>query len=91
MDRYDLLRVLYATCVLVTAGMTLRWGGRSERAGIAIVVIASVLTALVEGFVLGLVGYNHALAVAILGLAITIALAVYVSRRRFSPTLHVVR
>lgn len=50
MDRYDLLRVLYAACALVTAGIALRWGGRSERAGIAIVVIASLLTVLVESF-----------------------------------------
>jgi peptidoglycan/LPS O-acetylase OafA/YrhL len=66
---------------------------RQSWAAFAIVVLGAAIaaTALVEGFVLGLVGYNHALGVAILGLVITIALAVYVSRSRFSPRLHVVR
>ena len=66
---------------------------RQPWAALAIVILGAAIaaTALVEGFVLGLVGYNHALAVAILALVITIALAVYVSRRRLSPSLHVVR
>ena len=84
-----------ATTVVAIAllgyGLYIWW--RQSWAAFAIVVLGAAIaaTALVEGFVLGLVGYNHALGVAILGLVITIALAVYVSRSRFSPRLHVVR
>lgn len=74
------------------AGAAAVWW-RQSWAAFAIVVLGAAIaaTALVEGFVLGIIGYNHALAVAVVGLVITIALALYVSRRRFSPSLHVVR
>lgn len=66
---------------------------RQSWAPAAVIVLGAAIaaTALIEGFVLGLVGYNHALAVAILGLVITIAIAIYVSRNRVSARLRVVR
>jgi hypothetical protein len=42
--------------------------------------VAIAATAIVEGFVLGLIALNHALAVAVLALAIAFVIAVYVSR-----------
>jgi hypothetical protein len=39
-----------------------------------------VVTEVVEGFVLGLISYNHAVLVAIVGLVITCAIAIYVRR-----------
>jgi hypothetical protein len=53
-------------------------------APIAIVVLGAAIacTAIVEGFVLGIVGYNHAVAVAVVGLVVTIVAAIAISRDR---------
>jgi len=53
-------------------------------APVMLVVLGAAIafTAIVEGFVLGLVGFNHATVVAVTGLVLTILAAVYVSRGR---------
>ena len=57
------------------------WQQRSWAAGALIVLGAAIaVTEIIEGFVMGLISYNHALAVALLGLALTILAALYVSR-----------
>lgn len=57
------------------------WWHRSW-APLAIVVlgVAIAATAIVEGFLLGLIALNHALLTAVIGLAVTIVTALYVGR-----------
>lgn len=43
---------------------------------------AIALTEIFEGFVLGLVGYNHAVVIAVLGLVLTTLTAIYFDRHR---------
>jgi len=59
------------------------WTHRSW-APAAIVVLGAAIAAteIIEGFVLGLISYNHAVAVAVLGLVVTILTAMYVGRSR---------
>jgi hypothetical protein len=57
------------------------WTRRSW-APLAIVVLGAAIaaTSLMEGFFLGIISYNHAVAVAVIGLVVTILAAGYVSR-----------
>jgi hypothetical protein len=64
------------------------WWGRSWAPAVIVILgVAIAATAIVEGYVLGLIAYNHALAVAVLGLALTIGVAVYLSRNRVGAPL----
>jgi hypothetical protein len=75
--------------IAALAGAIGVWLHRSwAPAAIVILGAAIAATAIVEGYVLGLVGYNHALAVAVLGLVVTIAAAIYVKRSRGGARLH---
>src|SRR5262245_61176343 len=58
-------------------------------AAVAILVLGAAIavTAIIEGFVLGLVGYNHAVAVAVGGLLLAIFAAIYVSRGQVGTRL----
>jgi hypothetical protein len=47
MTIFQALAILYATCLTVTAVIGWRYGGRSERWGVAIIVVASLLTVIV--------------------------------------------
>ena len=67
------------------AGAVGVWWGRSWAPAVIVILgLAIAVTAIVEGYVLGLIAYNHALAVAVLGLVITIGAAIYLSRSRVS-------
>jgi hypothetical protein len=56
------------------------WWHRSWAPFMLLVLGAAIaFTAIVEGFVLGVVGYNHAVAVAVTGLVLTILAAIYFS------------
>jgi hypothetical protein len=57
------------------------WTRRSW-APLAIVLLGAAIaaTSLIEGFFLGIISYNHAVGVAVLGLVVTILTALYVSR-----------
>jgi hypothetical protein len=61
------------------------WQHRSW-AAVALIVLGAAIacTEIVEGFVLGIVAYNRAVAVAVVGLVVTILAAVYVSRTPIS-------
>ena len=57
------------------------WARRSW-APLAIIVLGAAIaaTALMEGFFLGIISYNHAVVVAVVGLVVTILAAGYVNR-----------
>ncbi len=57
------------------------WTRRSW-APLAIIVLGAAIaaTSLLEGFVLGIISYNHAVVVAVVGLVVTILAAGYVNR-----------
>ncbi len=78
--------------IAALAGAVGVWWHRAWAPAVIVILGAAIAaTAIVEGYVLGLIGYNHALAVAILGLAVTIAVAIYVSRSRGTVRLQLVR
>ena len=81
-----------AQTVAALAGAIGVWW-RQSWAAAAIVILGAAIaaTAIVEGPVLGLIAINHAFAVAALGLAVTIAVAIYVSRSRGAAPLQLVR
>jgi len=56
-------------------------------AAFALVVLGAAVAAteIIEGYVLGLIAYNHAVVVAVIGLLITIAIAAYIRRARPLP------
>jgi len=60
-------------------------------APVALIVLGAAIafTEIIEGFVLGIVAYNRAVVVAVLGLVLTILAAAYVGRTRVGrlPTL----
>jgi hypothetical protein len=59
------------------------WRGTGWAPGMVILVGAAVAaTELAEGFVLGIISYNHALAVSLVALLVAIGVAVYVGRVR---------
>ena len=58
------------------------WQHRSWAAMVILILGAAiVVTAVIEGFVLGIVSFNHAVAVAVVGALLSIAIAVYVNPR----------
>ncbi len=56
---------------------------RKAWAPLALVVLGAAIaaTSLIEGFFLGIISYNRAVAVAVIGLVVTILAALHVSRR----------
>lgn len=48
MSLFALLRLIYAVCLTLTCIVGFGWGGRTERAGAMIVLIASLTTMMVE-------------------------------------------
>ena len=73
--------VLQVVCALAAAiGV---WRGRRWAASAVLLLGASIAaTALIEGFVLGIVAYLHALLVAVLAIVIAMIIAAYVNQRR---------
>jgi hypothetical protein len=66
--------------IAALAGAVGVWQHRAWAAAALIVLGAAIaVTEIIEGFVMGLISYNHALAVALLGLGLTIIAAMYVS------------
>ena len=73
--------VLQVLCALAAAlGV---WRAQPWAAGMVVLLGVSVAaTWLVEGFVLGIVAYLHALLVAVFAIAVAVVIAAYVNRRR---------
>ena len=77
-----LIGFLAQTIAAIVAAVGVWWRQSWAPAVIVILGVAIAVTYLAEGYGLGLIAYNHALAGALLGLAITILMALYVSRNR---------
>jgi hypothetical protein len=59
------------------------WRGAGWAPGMVILLGAAIAaTELAEGFVLGIISYDHALAISLVALLVTIGVAVYVGRMR---------
>ena len=73
--------VLQVVCALAAAiGV---WRGRPWAAGAVVLLgVSIVATALIEGFVLGIVAYLRALLVAVLAIVVAMVIAAYVNQRR---------
>ena len=75
--------VLQVVCALAAAVGV--WRGRPWAAGALVLLGASIAaTWLIEGFVLGIVAYLHALLVAVPAIVVALVIAVYVNRQRWS-------
>jgi hypothetical protein len=75
-----LLCFLVQTIAAIAAAVGV-WQQRSWAPLVLIVLGAAIaLTQIIQGFVLGLIGYNHAVFVAVLGLVLTTLTAIYVDR-----------
>jgi hypothetical protein len=76
-----ILALFVVQTVAAIAGAVGVWQHRAWAAAALIILGAAIaVTEIIEGFVMGLISYNHALAVALLGLGLTIVAALYVSR-----------
>ena len=72
--------VLQAVCAFVAAVGV--WRGQSWAAGVVVLLgVCIAATWLIEGFVLGIVAYLHALLVAVLAIVVTLIMAAYISRQ----------
>jgi len=73
--------VLQVVCAIAAAiGI---WRGRPWAAGVvALLGVSIAATALIEGFVLGIVAYLRALLVAVLALVVAMMIAAYLNQRR---------
>jgi hypothetical protein len=79
----SILACFLIQAVAAFAGAIGVWQHRSwAPAAVVILGAAIAVTEIIEGFVLGLISYNHALAVALLGLGLTILTALYINRSR---------
>ena len=67
------------------------WRARSWAPGVIVILgLAIVITEVVEGFVLGLIAFNHALLVAVAAMLMSLVLAAWVMKlvgRRAAPTV----
>ena len=73
--------VLQAVCALAAAVGV--WRGQSWAGGVVVLLGVSIAaTWLVEGFILGIVAYLHALLVAVLAIVVSVIVGAYVDRRR---------
>ncbi len=69
--------------VLALAAALGVWRGRSWAAGaVALLGVCIAATWLIEGFVLGIVAYLHALLVAVFAIVVALIVAAYVNRNR---------
>jgi hypothetical protein len=72
--------VLQVVCALAAAVGV--WRGRPWAAGVVVLLGVSIAaTWLIEGFVLGIVAYLHALLVAVLAIVVALIIAAYVNRQ----------
>ena len=77
--------VVQAVCALAAAFGV--WRRRPWAPGVMVLLGASIaITWLVEGFVLDIVAYLHALLVAVLAIAVALILAAYVKRTHGAPS-----
>ncbi len=73
--------VLQSVCALVAAVGV--WRGRPWAAGVVMLLGVSIAaTWLIEGFLLGIVAYLHALLVAVLAIVVALIIAAYVKGQR---------
>jgi hypothetical protein len=71
--------VLQVACALAAAVGV--WGGQPWAARVVVLLGVSIAaTWLIEGFVLGIVAYLHALLIAVLAIAVAVVIAAYVNR-----------
>jgi hypothetical protein len=66
----------------IAGGIGVLLGSSWAPAAVIVLGIAIALTEIVEGFVLGLISYDRALAVGVAGVLITFLIAIYVRRPR---------
>jgi len=72
--------VLQAVCALAAAVGV--WRAQSWAAGVVVLLgVCIAVTWLINGFVLGIVAYLHALLVAVLAIVVTLIIAAYVNRQ----------
>jgi hypothetical protein len=73
--------VLQVVCAVAAAVGV--WRGQPWAAGVVVLLGGCIAaTWLVEGFILGIVAYLHALLVAVLAIVVALLIAAYVNRRR---------
>lgn len=73
--------VLQAVCALAAAVGV--WRGQSWAAGVVVLLGVSIAaTWLIEGFVLGITAWLHALLVAVLAIVVALIIAAYLNRQR---------
>jgi hypothetical protein len=77
-----LIGFLLQTVAAIAAAVGVAWHRSWAPLALVILGVAIAVTEIIEGFVLGIIAYNHAVAVAVLGLVLTILTAVYISRGR---------
>ncbi len=85
MNSFMALRILYAGCLVITAIIGFRFGGRSEKAGVSIVLAASIATVIVENPLLFDWSSNRAGLVAVDILALVAFLHLALMSQRFWP------
>ena len=72
--------VLQVVCALTAAFGV--WRGQRWAAGVVVLLgVCIAATWLIEGFVLGIVAYLHALLIAVLAIVVTLIIAAYVNRQ----------
>ena len=67
-------------CISIMAAVGVWIGSAWAPVAVVLLGVSIAFTSVAEGFVLGIVSYDHALAVGVVGLLITIAAALYIRR-----------